>query len=126
MKQSFFDIIENKPLREGVMRLKLRGDCSAIERAGQFVNIKIEGQFLRRPLSVCDWENGKLCLLYKVVGEGTRAMAEMKPGEKLDILSGLGNGFNVEKWAKNNIVDFVVGGSRTVNPDIDWYIILSL
>ena len=54
MKQGIFEIIENKPLREDVMRLRLRGDCSAIVRAGQFVNIKIEGQFLRRPLSVCD------------------------------------------------------------------------
>ena len=93
MKQGIFEIIENKPLRADVMRLRLRGDCSAIQRAGQFVNIKIEGQFLRRPLSVCDVENDVLTVCYQIKGQGTEKLAAMESG-KLDLLTGLGNGFD--------------------------------
>ena len=93
MKQGIFEIIENKPLRADVMRLRLRGDCSAIQRAGQFVNIKIEGQFLRRPLSVCDVENDMLTVCYQIKGQGTEKLAAMESG-KLDLLTGLGNGFD--------------------------------
>ena len=80
MKQVFFEIIENSPLRADVMRLRLRGDCSAIERAGQFVNIKIEGQFLRRPLSVCDVEGDELTVCYQIKGHGTEKLAAMESG----------------------------------------------
>ena len=93
MKQGIFEIIENKPLRADVMRLRLRGDCSAIERAGQFVNIKIEGQFLRRPLSVCDVEGDVLTVCYQIKGQGTEKLAAMESG-RLDLLTGLGNGFD--------------------------------
>ena len=93
MKQGIFEIIENKPLREDVMRLRLRGDCSAIVRAGQFVNIKIEGQFLRRPLSVCDVEGDVLTVCYQIKGQGTGKLAAMESGS-LDLLTGLGNGFD--------------------------------
>lgn len=93
MKQSFFEIIENEPLRRDVMRIRLRGDCSAIERAGQFVNIKIEGHFLRRPLSVCDVEADVLTLCYRINGRGTEKLSSMKRGS-LDLLTGLGNGFD--------------------------------
>ena len=93
MKQGIFEMIENAPLRADVMRLRLRGDCSAIERAGQFVNIKIEGQFLRRPLSVCDVEGGVLTVCYQIKGRGTEKLAAMKSGS-LDLLTGLGNGFD--------------------------------
>ena len=93
MKQGIFEIIENKPLRADVMRLRLRGDCSAIVRAGQFVNIKIEVQFLRRPLSVCDVEGDVLTVCYQIKGYGTEKLAAMERG-KLDLLTGLGNGFD--------------------------------
>ena len=93
MKQVIFEIIENKPLRADVMRLRLRGDCSAIERAGQFVNIKIEGQFLRRPLSVCDVAGDVLTVCYQIKGQGTQKLAAMEKGS-LDLLTGLGNGFD--------------------------------
>ena len=94
MKQGIFEIIENSPLRADVMRLRLRGDCSAIERAGQFVNIKIEGQFLRRPLSVCDVQGDVLTVCYQIKGHGTEKLAVMPTGAKLDLLTGLGNGFD--------------------------------
>jgi len=93
MKQVIFEIIENKPLREDVMRLRLRGDCSAIVRAGQFVNLKIEGQFLRRPLSVCDVQDDALTVCYQIKGQGTEKLAAMEKGS-LDLLTGLGNGFD--------------------------------
>ena len=93
MKQGIFEIIENSPLRWDLMRLRLRGDCSAIERAGQFVNIKIEGQFLRRPLSVCDVQGDVLTVCYQIKGKGTEKLAAMSSGS-LDLLTGLGNGFD--------------------------------
>ena len=71
MKQCFFEIIENTPLTDNVMRMRLKGDTSAITRAGQFVNIKLDGLFLRRPISVCDVEGSVLTLIYKIVGKGT-------------------------------------------------------
>ena len=95
MKQSIFTILTNEALTPSVYRMTLSGDTSAITAPGQFVNIRLEGKFLRRPISVCDWENGKLTLVYKVVGHGTAQMAAMAPGEKLDILTGLGNGYDL-------------------------------
>ena len=95
MKQCFFTITENRPLTETVMEMKLAGDTSAITVPGQFVNIRLEGRFLRRPISVCCAEEGLLTLIYKIVGGGTRQMAEMHPGARLDLLSGLGNGFDL-------------------------------
>lgn len=93
MKQTFLDIIENKPLTSSVYQMKLAGDISAITACGQFVNIKLDGLFLRRPISVCNAENGVLTLVYKVVGKGTEQMASMQSG-KLDVLCGLGNGYD--------------------------------
>ena len=95
MKQSIFEIIENTALTSSVYRMRLTGDTSAITAPGQFVNIKLEGKFLRRPISVCDSIAGELTIVYKVVGAGTAQMAEMPIGEKLDILTGLGNGYDL-------------------------------
>ena len=92
MKQSFFEIISNKALTENVYQMVLRGDTSAITASGQFVNIQLDGMFLRRPISVCDWDCETLTIVYKVVGKGTEAMSRMTSG-KLDILTGLGNGY---------------------------------
>ena len=94
MKQGIFEIIENRPLNSQVMRLRLRRDTGAITRPGQFVNIKIDGCFLRRPLSVCDWDKDRLTVVYRVVGRGTEQLARMESG-RLDLLTGLGNGFDL-------------------------------
>ena len=95
MKQSIFEIIENTALTSNVYRMRLTGDTSAITAPGQFVNIKLEGKFLRRPISVCDCKDGELTIVYKVVGKGTEQMANMHVAEELDILTGLGNGYDL-------------------------------
>ena len=95
MKQSIFEIIENTALTSNVYRMRLAGDTSAITAPGQFVNIKLEGKFLRRPISVCDCKPGELTIVYKVVGKGTEQMANMHVAEELDILTGLGNGYDL-------------------------------
>ena len=92
MKQGLFEIIENIPLTETVMRMKLRGDTSDITRPGQFINIKLDGLYLRRPISICDFDDETVTIIYKVVGKGTEEMAQMSNGAKLDILISLGNG----------------------------------
>jgi dihydroorotate dehydrogenase electron transfer subunit len=94
MKQGFFEIIENTALTDTVFRMRLRGDTSAITAPGQFVNILLDGLFLRRPISVCDCEGDVLTLVYKVVGKGTEQMSRMKEGT-LDVLTGLGNGYDL-------------------------------
>ena len=95
MKQSIFTIIENKALTRDVFKMVLEGDTSAITASGQFVNIQLAGKFLRRPISVCDWDEKTLTIVYKVVGHGTEQMSKMAIGEKLDILTGLGNGYDL-------------------------------
>ena len=95
MKQSFFYITYNRPLTDSVYKMVLEGDTSAITAPGQFVNIKLEGQFLRRPISVCDYDEYTLTIIYKVVGKGTEQMSRMGAGECLDILTGLGNGYDL-------------------------------
>ena len=95
MKQEFLTVAANRPLTSTVWEMKLEGDVSAITSPGQFVNIRLEGKFLRRPISVCNCENGTLTLVYKVVGAGTEQMAGMKAGDVLDVLLGLGNGYDL-------------------------------
>ena len=94
MKQGKFEIIENIPLTDSVYKMTLRGDVSAITAPGQFVNISLEGLYLRRPISVCDVAGDCLTIIYKVVGKGTAQMAQMKEGT-LDVLTGLGNGYDL-------------------------------
>ena len=94
MKQSIFEIVSNTALTDSVYKMTLRGDTSAITAPGQFVNIRLEGMFLRRPISVCDVAGDLLTIIYKVVGKGTEAMSKMVSG-KLDILTGLGNGYDL-------------------------------
>ena len=95
MKQSIFTILSNTPLTDCVYKMVLSGDTSAITAPGQFVNIQITGKFLRRPISVCDYDGDTLTIVYKVVGKGTEILSRMVPREKLDILSGLGNGYDL-------------------------------
>lgn len=107
-----FNIIENKKIAKDVYKMLLEGDTSKITAPGQFVNIKLDGRFLRRPISVCDCGENKLTLIYKVVGEGTEQMCEMQQGEELDILTGLGNGYNISKSKK----PLLIGGGVGVPP----------
>jgi len=93
MKQGLFSIKENRPLTESVYQMTLSGDMSDITAPGQFVNILLEGHYLRRPISVCNVEGNLLTIIYKVVGEGTEQMSKMQNGQ-LDILTGLGNGYD--------------------------------
>ena len=95
MKQSIFKILSNTPLTDNVYQMVLAGDTSAITAPGQFVNILLEGQFLRRPISVCDYNETTLTIVYKVVGKGTEQMSRMGAGTELDILTGLGNGYDL-------------------------------
>ena len=113
-KQGIYKILSNTPLTKSVYKMVLEGDTSAITAPGQFINIELTGKFLRRPISICDWNETTITIIYKVVGEGTRQMAEMKEGETLDILVGLGNGFNtnIEKMKH----PLLVGGGVGVPP----------
>ena len=95
MKQSIFTIVENKALTKDVFKMILEGDTSHITASGQFVNILLDGLYLRRPISVCDWDDKTLTIVYKVVGKGTEQMSKMSAGKELDILTGLGNGYNL-------------------------------
>lgn len=95
MKQSIFTILNNDALTESVYKMVLSGDTSAITAPGQFVNIQLDGLFLRRPISVCDYDDNTLTIIYKVVGKGTQTMSSMTAGTKLDILTGLGNGYDL-------------------------------
>ena len=95
MQQTQYTILENIPLTASVYRMALAGDTSAITRPGQFVDLKLEGLFLRRPISVCDWDDQRLTIIYKVVGRGTEQMSRMVPGQRLDALTGLGNGYDL-------------------------------
>ena len=112
-KQSIFEIKENTALTASVYKMTLAGDTSAITAPGQFVNIKLDGFYLRRPISVCDCEDGLLTILYKVVGKGTEVMSKMKVGEKLDLLTGLGNGYDLSAAGD---APLMIGGGVGVPP----------
>ena len=112
MKQSVFEIVENTRLVPGVCRMRLKGDTSAITAPGQFVNIRLDGLFLRRPISVCDVCGDVLTIIYKVVGKGTEAMSKLEGG-KLDILTGLGNGYDLTVAGEKPVL---LGGGVGVPP----------
>ena len=113
MKNVIYTVTSNEKLTENVYKMALCGDTSAITAPGQFINIKIESLYLRRPISVFDCEENKLSIIYKVVGEGTKLMSEMKEGTKLDCLAGLGNGFDVSVSGNHPVV---IGGGVGVPP----------
>lgn len=113
MKQSLFTVTENEPLTAAVYRMRLTGDTSAITAPGQFVNIRLDGLFLRRPISVCDLAGDTLTLIYKVVGKGTAQMAGTRPGETLDLLTGLGNGYDLTPAGERPLL---LGGGVGVPP----------
>ena len=113
MKQVFLTIKENIALTDSVYKMVLSGDTSGVTNCGQFVNIKLDGLFLRRPISVCDCEDGQLTLVYKVVGRGTEQMSRMNVGEILDVLVGLGNGYDT---TVSGDAPLLIGGGVGVPP----------
>ncbi len=113
MKQTSLTISDNSRLADGIFRLVLSGDTSAISAPGQFVDLKLPGFFLRRPISVCDWEPGRLTLIYKVLGRGTEAMTRLAPGAELDVLTGLGNGYDLAPAGDRPLL---VGGGVGIPP----------
>ncbi len=113
MKQGFFTIEQNTALTGSVYRMELAGDTSAIANCGQFVDLRLPEKYLRRPISVCDYAEGKLTLIYKVVGSGTALMASLPVGTKLDVLTGLGNGYDTSRSGDRPVL---VGGGVGVPP----------
>lgn len=113
MKEVIYTIESNVALTDSVYRMVMSGDTSAITGAGQFVNVKLDGQYLRRPISICDYDENTLTLIYKVVGIGTEKMSAMTAGEKLNILTGLGNGYDL---SLSGDAPLLVGGGVGVPP----------
>ena len=113
MKQSIFTILSNTALTDSVYKMVLSGDTSAITAPGQFVNIQLTGKFLRRPISGCDYYDTTLTIIYKVVGKGTEQMSAMAAGETLDILTGLGNGYDLSLTGEHPVL---LGGGVGVPP----------
>lgn len=112
MKQGLFQIVSNEQLTATVWKMRLSGDVSAITAPGQFLNIRLDGLFLRRPISVCDRDDTSVTIVYKVVGKGTEQMAGMKAGT-LDVLTGLGNGYDLTVSGDRPIL---LGGGVGVPP----------
>ena len=111
--QQLYRVLENAPLTPLVWKMRLSADTSAITAPGQFVNIRLPGLYLRRPISICDWDEESLTLIYKVVGKGTDAMTRIKPPHRLDLLVGLGNGYDT---AKSGQKPLLLGGGVGVPP----------
>lgn len=112
-KKGIYEIVSNRPLTDSVWQMVLAGDTQYLTAPGQFVNIAIEGCYLRRPISVCDYDDQSITLIYKVVGRGTEIMSRMQAGEKLDVLTGLGNGFSLSAATEQPLL---VGGGVGVPP----------
>ena len=113
LKEALFRITENRKIAPLTFLMKAAGDCSGMDKPGQFVNIRIEGLFLRRPISVCDIRDDELTIIYKTVGRGTAAMSQMKPGEELSMLTGLGNGYDLECSGDSPLL---IGGGVGIPP----------
>ena len=112
MERVVFKIKDNKKIAKNVFEIKLEGNTNAITKSGQFVNIQLDGLYLRRPISVCDYSKNSLTLVYKVVGKGTEQLSKMEKGD-LDVLVGLGNGYDTEISGKEPVL---IGGGVGVPP----------
>lgn len=112
-KRNKYKIIENEKIAFNVYKMILEGDTSYITKPGQFINIEIDGFYLRRPISVCDWDEKTITIIYKVVGNGTEKLSTYKNGEILDILTGLGNGFEITKSGEKPLL---IGGGVGTPP----------
>lgn len=113
MKQSTYTILENRQIAKATCLMRLSGDTSAFTNPGQFLNITLPGHYLRRPFSICDWQAGEATIIYKVLGQGSGEMTAFAPGVALDVLSGLGNGFNLDKSGDRPLL---IGGGVGVPP----------
>lgn len=113
MYQGFYEIKSNNKLTDSIFEMVLIGDTSSITAPGQFINIKLDGFYLRRPISICDYNENSITIIYKVVGEGTDVMSKMNTREKLDVLCGLGNGFDTSKSLDKPVL---IGGGVGVPP----------
>ena len=113
MKNVIYTVKSNEKLTENVFRMVLSGDTSAVTASGQFINIKIDSLYLRRPISIFDCNENELSIIYKVVGTGTEMMSKMPAGTALDCLVGLGNGFDISAAGENPVV---IGGGVGVPP----------
>ena len=113
MKQVIMTVGENRKIAKNTYFMRLDGDTTAITAPGQFINIRLDGYFLRRPISVCDCDREGLTIIYKTVGQGTKEMSKQTAGTKLDILSGLGNGYDTSKSGQNPVL---IGGGVGVPP----------
>lgn len=111
-KQNKYKILSNEPLTKDVYKMVLEGDTEYITTPGQFINIALDGKYLRRPISVCDYDGDCITIIYKVVGEGTERMSALKIGTVLDVLTGLGNGYDISKSTK----PLLIGGGVGVPP----------
>ena len=100
MKQGFYIIKENTRIADSIWKMVLAGDGTAVTAPGQFVDIKLDGRFLRRPISVHDADEGSITIIYKVLGHGTEDMTRYEPGKQLDVIAGLGNGFDSCRWGR--------------------------
>ena len=112
-KKGIYKVVANEPLTPDVWRMVLAGDTQWITRPGQFVNIELEGLYLRRPISISDWSEDTITIIYKVVGRGTEQMSRMVAGQELDVLTGLGNGFDADVECQQPLL---VGGGVGVPP----------
>lgn len=112
MKQGIYTILSQRNIAKNTYEMILSGDTSAFTRPGQFLNIQLDGFFLRRPISVCDYDGDCITIIYKVVGEGTEQMSALKIGTVLDVLTGLGNGYDISKSTK----PLLIGGGVGVPP----------
>ena len=110
-----YRLIENTRLTETVWRMKLAGDTSMITAPGQFVQLSVPGFYLRRPISICDWDSESITLVYKVVGQGTEVMSQLQIGMELDVLNGLGNGFDTSRCGDKPLL---IGGGVGLPPMI--------
>lgn len=108
MKQGIYRVESNVRIADGTWKMRLLGDTSAIVRAGQFVDLAVEGFFLRRPIAVLEWDTDGFSIIYKVVGKGTDVLSRAVPGDELDVLVGLGNGFDASACRESALV--VCGG----------------
>ena len=113
MKQEIFKIKSQQTIAKDIVKMELEGNTDGITASGQFVNIKLDGFYLRRPISVCDYDKNSLTLIYKIVGEGTLAMSKYEEGAELDILMGLGNGYDL---SKSGDAPLLIGGGVGVPP----------
>ena len=113
MNRGIYTVKENRALTDSVFLMKLEGDTSSITAPGQFINISLDGFYLRRPISICDYDDKEITIIYKTVGEGTLAMSRLAAGAELDVLCGLGNGFNVAKCGEKPVL---IGGGVGIPP----------